>query len=204
VSSVEKVLLKFEHVLPSTNIRHLVVTRAMADDPAGELQKLLQNPEDPEREACFQRLLEKEEEELRNSLRKKEAELAGRYGLYFSEKRIDLITRRTAETRADVDTTVEEVLAVHQAASEFEKVFSSRNEVQISFTEEAIDRLVEKVWQEGLDSRAFFRQSFQNYEHGLKLIEEKTGRHEFSIPPEGVENPENYLNSLIKETYKGE
>jgi hypothetical protein len=38
----------------------------------------------------------------------------------------------------------------------------------------------------------------------LKLIKEKTGRREFSIPAEGVENPEDFLNGLIRETYKGE
>jgi endopeptidase Clp ATP-binding regulatory subunit ClpX len=204
VSAVERVLLKFEHILPSTNIHHLVVTRAMVEDPGGELQKLLQTPEDPEREALFQRLLEEEERDLENSLRMKEAEFHERYGINFSDRRIKLITEQTVEVRTDADSAVEAVLAVHQAARDFAGMFSNRNEVQIAFTEEAIDCLVKKVWKEGLEPLAFLKQSFQNYEHGLKLIKEKTGRREFSIPAEGVENPENYLNGLIREIYKGE
>jgi endopeptidase Clp ATP-binding regulatory subunit ClpX len=204
VSAVERVLLKFEHILPSTNIRHLVVTRAMVEDPAGELHRFLQNPEDPEREALFQRLLEEEKRDLENSLRQKEAEFRERYGIDFSDRRIKLVTQRTVEARTDVDSAVEAVLAVHQAARDFAYMFSNRNEVQIAFSEEAIDRLVEKVWGEGLEPLAFLKQSFQNYEHGLKLIKEKTGRREFSIPAEGVENPENFLNGLIREIYKGE
>jgi len=204
VSAVERVLLKFEHTLPSTAIDRLVVTRAMVDDPVTELHKLLQNPEDPEREALFHRLQEEEEKELEKSIRKKEAEFESRYGVPFSDRRIHLITKRTVEGRTDVDSAVEEVLAIHQAALDFERTFSSRNEVMLHFTAEAIERLVERVWEEGFEAGAFLKQSFQNYEHGLKLIKEKTGKQEFFVPAEGMENPENYLNRLIQETYKGE
>jgi hypothetical protein len=141
---------------------------------------------------------------LESSLRKKEAEFQERHGIHFSDRRIKLITKRTVEGRTDVDSAVEAVLAVYQAARDFAQMFSNRNEVQVVFTEGAIDRLVEKTWEEGLDPLAFLKQSFQNYEHGLKLIKEKTGRREFSIPAEGVENPEDFLNGLIRETYKGE
>ena len=204
VSAAERVLLKFEHTLPSTAIRHLVVTRAMVDNPVGELHKLLQNPENPEREALFHRLQEEEEKGLEKSIRKKEAEFASRYGVTFSDRSIHLITKRTVEGRTDVDSAVEEVLVIHRAALDFERTFSSRNEVQLHFTAEAIERLVERIWEEGFEPGAFLKQSFQNYEHGLKLIKEKTGKQEFFIPPEGMENPENYLNRLIQETYKGE
>jgi len=204
VSAVERVLLKFEHILPSTNIRHLVVTPAMVDDPAGELKKLLETPDNPEREVLFQRLLKAEEEELKRSIRKKDGEFRERYGISLSDQKIELITQRTVERRTDVNAAVEEVLAVQQAVREFEQMFSSRNEVRIIFTEAAVDRLVEKVWEEGGEPASLLKQSFQNYEHGLKLIKEKTGRREFFIPVEGMENPENYLNALIRETYKGE
>ncbi len=204
VSAVERVLLKFEHILPSTDIHHLVVTRAMVEDPAGDLHELLQNPDDPEREASFRRLLAEEERALENSLRKKEAEFRERYGVDFSDRRIKLITQRAVEERMDVDSAVEGMLSVHQAAQDFARRFSSRSEVRIDFTEEAVDRLVVKVWEEGVEPGEFLKRSFPNYEHGLKLINEKTGKRDFSIPAEGIENPENYLNLLIRETYKGE
>ncbi len=204
VSAVERVLLKFEHILPSTDIHHLVVTRAMVEDPAGDLHELLQNPDDPEREASFRRLLAEEERALENSLRKKEAEFRERYGIAFSDRRIKLITQRAVEERMDVDSAVEGMLSVHQAAQDFARRFSSRSEVRIDFTEEAVDRLVVKVWEEGVEPGEFLKRSFPNYEHGLKLINEKTGKRDFSIPAEGIENPENYLNLLIRETYKGE
>lgn len=204
VSAVERVLLKFEHILPSTNIRRLVVTRQMVDDPGGELQEILENPDDPEREALFQKLLQEEEEAVEKSMRKKLVEFQNRYGLTFSDRRIKLITKRTVEMRTDVESVVEEVLAIQQAVKEFERTFSNRNEVHIHFSEEAVDQLVEKIWMESIDPKSYLRQSFQNYEHGLKLIKEKTGRQEFLIPPEGVVNPDIFLNQLIRETYRSE
>jgi ATP-dependent Clp protease ATP-binding subunit ClpX len=181
-----------------------VVTRAMVEDPAGQLHELLQNPDDPGREALFRRLLAEEERTLENSLRKKEAEFRERYGIAFSDRRIKLITQRAVEERGDVDSVVEGMLAVHREVQDFARKFSSRSDVHIEFTEEAVDQLVVKIWDEGVEPGEFLKRSFQNYEHGLKLINEKTGKRDFSIPAEGIENPENYLNLLIRETYKGE
>jgi len=201
-SAVERVLLKFEHILPSTNICYLVVTPAMVDNPERELRELLEHPDTPEREARFKRLLADEEKNLEQSILKRETELQDRYGLFFSDRRIKLITTRTVEERMDLDAVIEEILALHNEVLEFAEMFSCRNDIKISFTEEAIDRLVEKAWREGIDSGAFLQKSFQNYEHGLKLIKEKTGKRKYTIPPEGVENPENYMNELIRDTYK--
>jgi hypothetical protein len=204
VSAVERVLLKFEHILPSTNIHHLAVTSAMVDEPSGELQDLLGNPDDPQRAELFQRLLDAEERLLEGSLRKKADELQTRYGIHFSDHRIQLITRRVVVMRTDIDATVEEILTTYQAARTFEDIFASRNDVRLSFTDEAIDLLVEKIWEGDMDPVGYLKQSFQNYEHGLKLIKEKTGKAEFSIPAEGIENPEIYLNRLIREIYRSE
>jgi ATP-dependent Clp protease ATP-binding subunit ClpX len=202
VSAVERILLKFEHVLPSTTIRHLVVTPAVVNDPAAELYKFIQNPDDPEREALFRKLLAEEERNLESSIREKCVEFHERYGITFSDQRTKLITRRVVEERKDLDTVVAEVLAVYDDVINFEQDFSSRNEVKLSFSEDAIDRLIGMVWDKNVDARAFLEETFQNYEHGLKLIKKKTGKNEFSISADSIDDPENYLNELIRESYK--
>jgi ATP-dependent Clp protease ATP-binding subunit ClpX len=202
VSAVERVLLKFEHTLPSTKIRHLVVTRAMVDGPAGELKKILDHADDPGQEEAFQALLAEEEKNLEALLRQKVIDLQERFEIRFPDERIQLITRRAVETQTDVDGVVEEIQAIHQAAREFAEKFSRRNDLEVFFTDEAVDRLAEKVWEERLDPADYLGRSFQNYEHGLKLIREKTGKKEFSISAGGMENPEQFLNGLIQETYR--
>jgi hypothetical protein len=204
VSAVEKVLIKFEHALPSTDIHRLAVTAAMVADPAGELEKILRNPNDPEQKTRFQTLVAEEERELEESVRLKENELLEGYGIYFSDHRRKLVTRRTIQGRMDLDSVVEDLVAVRQAALDFAQAFSARNEVQFGFAEEAIDLFAEKVWREGVDAGEVLKQSYHNYDHGLKLIREKTGVREFLVPPEGIENPDGYLNQMIREIYKEE
>jgi ATP-dependent Clp protease ATP-binding subunit ClpX len=204
VSAVEKVLIKFEHALPSTKIRRLAVTAAMVADPAGELEKILRDPDDPERSFRFQALVDEEERVLEKSLRAKEGELREKHGIYFSDRRRKLLTRRTIGERMDLDAVAEDFAALRRVAGEFARAFSARNEVAFSFTEDAVDLFAEKAWREGADPGEFLRKSFQNYEHGMKLIREKTGVREFPIPGEGIENPEGYLNRMIREIYKDE
>src|SRR4030043_45514 len=48
VSAVERVLIKFEKRLPSTDIRKFVVTKSVVEDPGKELIRLLQDPCHPE------------------------------------------------------------------------------------------------------------------------------------------------------------
>ncbi|HSR12134.1 MAG TPA: hypothetical protein VLS90_11885, partial [Thermodesulfobacteriota bacterium] len=147
-------------------------------------------------------LLQTEEAGLEAILRQKVRELQERYCLQFSDPKLKLITRRSAECQIDVETAVEEIKAVHEAVEDYAGKFSLRNDLDISFTEEARDRLVEKVWENGVDAVDYLNQAFQNYEHGLKLIREKTGQRSFSITAEGMEYPERYLNRLIQETYR--
>jgi hypothetical protein len=176
----------------------------MVADPAGELEKILRNPNDPEQKTRFQTLVAEEERELEESVRLKENELLEGYGIYFSDHRRKLVTRRTIQGRMDLDSVVEDLVAVRQAALDFAQAFSARNEVQFGFAEEAIDLFAEKVWREGVDAGEVLKQSYHNYDHGLKLIREKTGVREFLVPPEGIENPDGYLNQMIREIYKEE
>ena len=203
VSAVERVLLKFEHTLPSVDhLRHLVVTPAMTEDPARELKRILEKPGDPEREKAFQRLLAEEEEQMEAVLRLKSAEMQAEYGIRFSAERIRLLTRRSAERKSDIDVSVEEIKAIYRAASDFARKFSNRNDAEISFSEGAIDRLVERTWATGQDASEYLNQAFQNYEHGLKLIKEKTGRKKFPISAEAMEKPDQCLNQWIQECYR--
>ena len=41
----------------------------------------------------------------------------------------------------------------------------------------------------------------QSYEHGLKLIQQNTGRNEFTLGQEIVDNPKEELEKMVKESY---
>ncbi len=202
VSAVERVLMKFEHTLPSTDIRHLTVNSAMAADPGKELDAILANPDDPEREASFQRLMSQEEKRMEDYIHQKLPEWRKSYAMDFTAERIRLIIRHTLDKQSEVEYTLEEIQAIENVARDFAGSFSRRNELDIAFSDDAVNLLLEKAGREALDVPAYLKQSFQNYDHGLKLIREKTGKKEFIITAGGIEDPEAFLNHLIQEAYR--
>jgi endopeptidase Clp ATP-binding regulatory subunit ClpX len=201
VSAVEKVLLKFEKRLPSTDIRKFVVTRAVVEHPDQELKRLLKEPMDPEMLEKFETLLSREKMTLKESIRNREVEFKKRYGIVFQEGRIDLIANRMIEKGYDVNTVIEEVVEIQRQVEDFERDFRRRNGIHLQFGEEAIDRLTEIALDEDGKGAAVCSRLLKDYEHGMKLIRDKMGRKEFIITKEAVDDPEGYLNRMIREIY---
>ncbi len=201
VSAVEKVLLKFEKRLPSTEIRQFVVTREVVHHPEQELERLLQDPMHPERVARFEKLLEREKMELKESILKREAEFRKRFGLAFPESRIDLIAHRMLNKGYDVNTVFEEVVEVQRQVEEFERDFERRNGIRLRFEPEAIDRITEIALEENIKGEKVCSRLLKDYEHGIKLIRDRMGRREFVITKSAVDDPEGYLNRVIQEVY---
>jgi endopeptidase Clp ATP-binding regulatory subunit ClpX len=202
VSAVEKVLMKFEKRLPSTDIRKFVVTRTVVENPEQELGRLLQNPSDPEMLEKFEALLSSEKMALKESILQREAEFKKRYGIVFREGRIDLIVNRMIEKGYDVNTVSEEVVEIQQQVEEFERDFQRRTGIDLQFSEEAINRITEIILNEEGKATALFSRLSKDYEYGFELIRDKTGQREFIVTRETVDDPEGYLNRMIREIYK--
>jgi endopeptidase Clp ATP-binding regulatory subunit ClpX len=202
VSAVEKVLIRFEKRLPSTDIRKFVVTGALVEDPNRELKRLLQNPSNPEMLEKFESLLSREKMVLKESVQRREAEFKKRYGIVFREGRIDLIVNRMIEKGYDVNSVSEEVVEVQRQVEEFERDFQRRTGINLEFSEEAIHRITEIILNgEGKGAGLFSRLS-KDYEYGFELIRDKTGQREFTVTRETVDDPEGYLNRMIREVYR--
>jgi endopeptidase Clp ATP-binding regulatory subunit ClpX len=202
VSAVEKVLIKFEKRLPSTDIRRFVVTQAVVGDPRRELERLLRDPSNPEMLEKFESLLSREKMVLRESILGREAEFKKRYGIVFREGRIDLIVNRMIEKGYDVNTVSEEVVEIQQQVEEFERDFQRRTGINLQFSEEAINRITAIILNEDGKGTALFSRLSKDYEYGFELIRDKTGQREFIVTRETVDDPEGYLNRMIREIYK--
>jgi ATP-dependent protease Clp ATPase subunit len=201
VSAVEKVLLSFEKRLPSTDIRKFVVTREVVQNPDQELERLLQDPLNPEMLAEFERLLSGEKTTLKQSILNREGEFKKRYGMFFSEGRIDLIVNRIVEKGYDVNTVFEEVVEIQQLVENFEKDFHRKNGIQIRFSEEAVDRITKIALDEDGKGCALCSRLSKEYEHAFKLIRDRIGGREFLLPKEAVDDPEGYLNQMIRQIF---
>ncbi len=201
VSAVERVLIKFEKRLPSTDIQKFVVTRSIVDDPERELKRLLQEPSNPEMLEIFGTLLASEKLALKESILRRETEFKKRYGIVFREGRIDLIVNRMIEKGFDVNTVSEEVIEIQRQVEEFEREFQRRTGIDLQFSEEAITRVTEIILSGDGKGMGIFSRLLKDFEYGFELIREKTGQREYIIMRETVDDPEGYLNRMIREIY---
>jgi ATP-dependent protease Clp ATPase subunit len=201
VSAVEKVLLKFEKRLPSTEICQFVVTRDVVENPERELERLLQDPFNPEMQAKLEKLLSREKVALKESIMKREAEFKKRYGIVFLESRIALIVNRMIEKGYDVNTVVEEVVEIQRIVEDFEKEFYRKNGISIRFSNDGIDRITEIALEEDGKGYGICGRLSKDYEHGFKLIRDRVGQREFILTREAVDDPESYLNQVIREIF---
>ena len=102
-SVVEAALLKFEKKLPSTDIRRLVVTPELVDDPARELARLLADPADADLAERFERLAAAERTELARAFAAQAPLLGERCRLPVGAEIADLAVRRMSVRGTDAE-----------------------------------------------------------------------------------------------------
>jgi endopeptidase Clp ATP-binding regulatory subunit ClpX len=200
VSAVEKVLLKFEKKLPSTDIRRLVVTPAMVEDPAGELEKLLGGPQDESITARFDTLVKEEKEAITGIIKRRENELFRKYGMAIRDRRLDCVAERVVDGSLDIETVYGEIVAIERQIRDYEESFYKKHGIEIEFDEDATRKLTE-LGLDGKNVAAICQRLTEDFEHGFKLVRDRSGQSRFVLTGEAVDDPEGYLSKLIKETY---
>jgi len=139
---------------------------------------------------------------LKESIVSREAEFKKRYGIVFREGRIELIVNRMIEKGYDVNTVSEEVVEIQRQVEEFERDFQRRTGIDLQFSEEAINRVTETILKEEGKGTVLFSKLSKDFEYGFELIRDKTGQREFIVTRETVDDPEGYLNRMIREIYR--
>ncbi len=201
VSEVEKVLMKFEKKLPSTSCKRLVVTREMVENPERELALLLEKGETGDQKERYRNALKQEKEKLQTTIAKNIKSLPELYRERLTEARITIAVDRAVETGTELTAVLEELCGLVVDLEHFEQSFCEDSGITIAFEESALNLLLEKALQAETPVDELCRTMFKGYTHGLNLIREKNGNHAFVLSRESIEDPEGYLDKLIRESY---
>lgn len=201
VSAVERVLLKYEKALPSTAIKKLVITEAMVLHPQQEFESFVQMGNFAVLYERHRELISREEAELTQRLLAMQEALDEAAHFLLEAPYLSTVVKVTVEKCLDYRTVLEDAVLIVYEAREFEKTFSNYHGVDIHFDESALNRIVERVLMDGLDAGSFLKGLFLNYHHGLKLIQERTGTKSFIFTDRTIDDPQDYLNLLIKDSY---
>jgi ATP-dependent protease Clp ATPase subunit len=201
VSEVEKVLMKFEKKLPSTSIKRLVVTSEIVKNPERELSMLLEKGETKDYRERYLSAIEYEKEKLRASIAENIQSLPAPYRELLTESCIQLAINRAVDAGIELTIVLEELSALVADIEHYEQSFCEDSGITITFEESAVNQLLEKALQEETPVEVLCDSMFKSYNHGLNLIREKKGNHEFVLSGESIADPEGYLEKLIRESY---
>jgi hypothetical protein len=150
----------------------------------------------------YERVAAGQKKAIKELIRERRNDFLSRYGTVFGDNRIDLVASEVIHKALDIQSVCEEIIRITEGVHDYEEQFRERHNIQIEFDEEAVDRIIELVMDESAEVRAICNGFSQHYEHGLKLIRDKTGMQEFILTREAVDDPEGFLNRLIQETYR--
>jgi ATP-dependent Clp protease ATP-binding subunit ClpX len=96
----------------------------------------------------------------------------------------------------------EERVVMRQLVQEFAHRFQESHVLKITFTEAAADRLVAQALEQSKPVRDLCAERFKDFQFGLKLIAQNTGRKEFVIDADAVEAPDKVLSEWVVASYR--
>jgi ATP-dependent Clp protease ATP-binding subunit ClpX len=201
VGVIERVLLPYEKKLPSTDIRFLVVTASIVQNPEGELARLLADPADPQRLADYQRIVEEEKLRVQEQISVKKQRYLADYPIVFSPQRIALVADYHLRTGLGVENIFDEILMLYNQITVFESEYHEKSGFKIHFNEEAINGIIEQALFQETSATAVCRKISSDFDYGFRLIADRSGQIQFILPKEAVSDPDRYLNQLIRETF---
>jgi endopeptidase Clp ATP-binding regulatory subunit ClpX len=202
VSAVEKALLPFEKALPSTGIRKFPVTEWTIQQPDKSLPALIAAPAEQKVKDAYEALAIQEGQYIKDYLKAHKTIMAEKYNLTMTPARIDTVAKYYSKHIMDVGKVIKKIKSYYDDVKKIELYFFKNHDINIVLEENAIDFIIEKIVNEDVNLDALYRQLASDFEHGLKLVREKTGRNRFFITRDALVNPESYIGSLIRRELK--
>ncbi len=197
VSVIEKALLDFEKALPSSAATQFPVTIDVVTSPQPALARLLATPQDPRIRVSFERLADAERAAMRDYLQTNRKQFTEKYSLTMTPARIDLAAGCYVKNVMDSGNAVRQIKSYHDDIKSVELHFFKNHDINIVLDEDAIDFIMEMLVESALTPRDVYPKLNGHFEHGLKLVREKTGRSRFLITRAALMDPEGYVRNLI-------
>ena len=199
VSAVEGALLVFEKKLPSTNIKKFPVTAADVENPEKSLKKILALSNLDELYETYEKLFLAEKESIKRYLDSNKKIFAKKYGLTLTQSRIDIVASYYANHIMDIEKVIKKIKSFYDDIKKIELYFFKNHDINIVLEDDAIDFIIDQLENSTYDLEGLYDHISTDFEYGLKLVQEKTGKNRFFITKDALINPESFISNLIKD-----
>ncbi len=203
VSAVEKALLLFERCLPSSEVKKFPVTLSVLKAPEQALSKLMDMENSHEILENFDRLAKNERAAIKAYLHANRKNLSEKYGLTLTPSRMDIVTAFYSKNVMDMGQIIQKVKSLYDEIKKIELAFYKKHDINIVLEDDAIDFIIEQLANPAIHIADFERQLSIDFELGLKLVREKTGKNRFFITRKALLEPETFISNLIKDELRG-
>jgi len=201
VSAVEKTLLEFEKQLPSTSIKKFPAITGIVKSPESSIKELTASKNDDQTRERFDKLAREEQQEVKQYLQSNKKHLADKYNFTMTPARMDIVALFYSKNIMDIESAVKHIKSNYDAIKKLELHFFKNHDMHIVLEEDAIDFIMQKLIESPVSLDDVYQKVNADFELGLKLVREKTGRNRFYITREALLNPEAYVRQLIQSDF---
>ena len=198
VSAVEKTFIEFEKQLPSTRIEKFPATVSLIKDPEKSIQQLTASANDAKIEAVFEKLAREERQWIIQYLELNKKHLSDKYNLTMTPSRMNIVAQFYAKNVKDIENVVKHIKSQYDEIKKIELYFFKNHDINIVLEEDAIDFIIEQLIEAPIHLDDIFKKVNMDFEHGLKLAREKTGRSRYFITRQALLAPEAFISQLIQ------
>ncbi len=197
VSAIENALILFEKRLPSTKIKKFPVTSFVIENPEKSLKALLSWDEN-KINAGFDEIAQCEKKNIKKYLCSNKENLSVKYMKFLTDRRIDIVAAYYTKHVVEVGTALKRIKTYCDELKEIELYFYKTHDINIVLEEDAVDYLLDRFVELNVQTKDFYKTLTNDFELGLKLIRDKTGKNRFFITKEAMIDTEAFLNKLVK------
>jgi endopeptidase Clp ATP-binding regulatory subunit ClpX len=202
VSAVEQALLLYERKLPSTSINLFSVTQATVEAPEDSLAQLTAPHASENIQRTFEQVAAEEKSSICQYIHRNRKSFSEKYGMSLTPSRIETAANLYAKNILDIGQVIEKMKLYYDEIKKLELLFIQNHDINIILEEEAINFAIEQFGDGVTTPDDFYQKLTQDFELGLKLIHEKTGKNRFFITKAALENPNEYLDSVVRNELK--
>ncbi len=203
VSIMEKTLLPFEKKLPSTDIKFLSITLELVKNPQQELERILADKEHLAfYEDQYHRLYQEEHDRIKDLIKQKREKFLEEHGVLATPDRMGIMAKQCQDEILDIRDVCEKFMDYVSHIKECEKNISAKCGIHVTFSEEAIDRILARQPLNPEAIKSICETLATAFEYGLGLLEKKKGLDHVVIPGVGIDRPEQYINDLVRDFFR--
>ena len=204
-SVMERTLLHFEKKLPSTPIRHLVVSLDMVRNPKAELMRLLDDPacQDLHRER-YEVLEHVEYKRLVDFILERMGDYLETNEVLATPSRLAMMARQAQAEDLDPREVCDLFIRLVRRILACAKTISAKCGLAVSFDDDAIDRILAKEPRDEATIGQICDATLQAMEYGLRLLSQKKESSGVVINAQGIDAPDKFINDLVSKAFKVE